>query len=264
MPLLSVIIPVYNEAKTIRQILEKVNAVNIDKEIIVVDDGSFDGTNRVLRDVQYNNLKVIHHSSNRGKGAAVLTGLARASGEFVIVATTRPELLATCKVILYNPEDERYKHLEGQTAIVPIYRNEVKIMAHPYAKQDFGSGLVMICSFGDYGDVRLLRELDLNPTYAIDDRGRMNKNSKVYQGLKVKEARAKIIEDLKLQGVVERQATITSRQPICWRSKNPVEFIPMKEFYLKQVQFKDDLLKMANEMKFFAPESKQILIDCFG
>ncbi len=85
MPLLSVIIPVYNEAKTIRQILEKVNAVNIDKEIIVVDDGSFDGTNRVLRDVQYNNLKVIHHSSNRGKGAALQTGLANANGDFIII-----------------------------------------------------------------------------------------------------------------------------------------------------------------------------------
>lgn len=183
------------------------------------------------------------------------------TGEFVIVATTRPELLSTCKVLLYNPNDERYKHLEGKTAIVPIYRNEVRIMAHPYAKQDFGSGLVMICSFGDYGDVRLLRELDLNPTYAIDDHGRMNKNSKAYQGMKVKEARTKIIEDLKLQGVVERQATIISRQPICWRSKNPVEFIPMKEFYLKQVQYRDDLLKMANEMKFFAAESRQILVD---
>jgi len=183
------------------------------------------------------------------------------TGEFVIVATTRPELLATCKVILYNPDDERYKHLEGKTAIVPIYRQEVRIIAHPYAKQEFGSGLVMVCSFGDYGDVRLLRELDINPTYAIDEHGRMGKAAGIYRGMKVEEARAKIIEDLKLQGVMERQATIESRQPICWRSKNPVEFIPMKEFYLKQVQFRDDLLKLANEMKFFAPESRQILID---
>ncbi len=85
MPLLSVIMPVYNEAKTIRQILEKINSVDIDKEIIVVDDGSCDGTEKILRDIKYNNLKIIHHSSNRGKGAAFLTGLSHAQGEFVII-----------------------------------------------------------------------------------------------------------------------------------------------------------------------------------
>lgn len=85
MPLLSVIVPVYNEAKTIRQILAKINAVDIDKEIILVDDGSCDGTEKVLRDIKYNNLKIIYHSSNRGKGAAFLTGLTQARGEFIII-----------------------------------------------------------------------------------------------------------------------------------------------------------------------------------
>jgi len=85
MTLLSIIVPVYNEAGTIKQILEKINALDIEKEIIVVDDGSCDGTDRVLRDINYDNLRVIHHTSNRGKGAAFLTGLANASGEFVIV-----------------------------------------------------------------------------------------------------------------------------------------------------------------------------------
>lgn len=85
MPLLSVIVPAYNEAKTIRQILEKINSVDIDKEIIVVDDGSCDGTEKILRDIKYNNLKIIHHSSNRGKGAAFLTGLSHAQGEFIII-----------------------------------------------------------------------------------------------------------------------------------------------------------------------------------
>lgn len=85
MPTLSVIIPVYNEEKTIRQILEKINSVDIDKEIIVVDDGSCDQTARCLRDANIVNLKVIHHSTNRGKGAAFLTGLANATGDFIII-----------------------------------------------------------------------------------------------------------------------------------------------------------------------------------
>ena len=85
MPLLSVIVPVYNEAKTIREILEKIIALDIDKEIIVVDDGSTDDTGKALREIKYLNLKVIHHTTNRGKGAAFLSGLAHAVGEYVII-----------------------------------------------------------------------------------------------------------------------------------------------------------------------------------
>ncbi|MFH0855147.1 MAG: glycosyltransferase family 2 protein [Candidatus Omnitrophota bacterium] len=85
MPLLSIIVPIYNEAKTVRQILSKINSVNIDKEIIIVDDGSTDGADKILGDIRCDNLKVIHHISNRGKGAAFLTGLANAKGEFAII-----------------------------------------------------------------------------------------------------------------------------------------------------------------------------------
>jgi len=96
MPLLSVILPVYNEAKTIRQILERINAVDIDKEVIVIDDGSSDGTDRILNEIKFDNLKIIHHTSNRGKGAAVLTGIAHATGEYVIIQDADLE---------YNPAD---------------------------------------------------------------------------------------------------------------------------------------------------------------
>jgi len=84
MPLLSVIMPVYNEEKTLRQIIEKVQSVNIDKEIIIVDNNSTDGTHQVLKGLDYDNLKVIYHSTNRGKGASFSTGLNNASGQYVI------------------------------------------------------------------------------------------------------------------------------------------------------------------------------------
>jgi glycosyltransferase involved in cell wall biosynthesis len=98
MPLLSVIVPVYNEAGTIGQILERIQAVDLDKEIVVVDDGSTDGTDRILRYTQGSNLKVIHHMTNRGKGASVLTGLSHASGDFVIIQDADLE---------YDPNDYR-------------------------------------------------------------------------------------------------------------------------------------------------------------
>lgn len=183
------------------------------------------------------------------------------TSEEIVIATTRPELLCSCKAILFNPNDDRYRKLEGKTAIVPIFQQEVNIISHPFAKPEFGSGLVMVCSFGDYSDVRILRELDIKPTYAIDEKGMMNENAGKYKGLTIEKAREKIIEDLKKDGLLVKQEKIIQRQPLCWRSKNPIEFVPMKEFYLRQLEFKDEILEIAEKMKFFAPESKQILLD---
>ncbi len=96
MSLLSIIVPVYNEANTVRQILEKIETIGIDKEIIVIDDGSTDSSRSILRQLKYEHLKVIHHSSNRGKGAAVRTGLSQASAEYVIIQDADLE---------YDPQD---------------------------------------------------------------------------------------------------------------------------------------------------------------
>lgn len=100
MPLLSVIVPVYNEAKTIRKILEKISAVTIDKEVIVVDDASMDGTQAILHDIlrnrEINLSKVVHHSDNKGKGESVQEGIRQASGEFVVIQDADLE---------YEPQD---------------------------------------------------------------------------------------------------------------------------------------------------------------
>ena len=81
----SVIIPAYNEEKAIQAIISQVNNLAIEKEIIVVNDCSKDRTAEILRLLSFDNLKVIHHASKRGKGAAVRTGLENATGEFVII-----------------------------------------------------------------------------------------------------------------------------------------------------------------------------------
>lgn len=103
MPTLSVIIPVYNEEKTVKLIIEKIHTLSIDKEIIVVDDGSSDGTDKILRSLNNKDIKVIYHTSNRGKGSAVITGLTQATGEFIIIQDADME---------YDPQDY-FKLLES-------------------------------------------------------------------------------------------------------------------------------------------------------
>lgn len=85
MKVLSVVIPVYNEVDTIREILECVRAVDIDKEIILVDDGSTDGTREILRGMSDNTTKVVLHERNMGKGAALRTGFQNVTGDIVII-----------------------------------------------------------------------------------------------------------------------------------------------------------------------------------
>jgi dolichol-phosphate mannosyltransferase len=93
---LSVIIPVYNENKNIIKVIEEVNAVDIKKEIIVIDDGSNDGTQEILRNLNTNNIIKVFHDKNRGKGAAIKTGLEYVTGNIVIIQDADFE---------YNPQE---------------------------------------------------------------------------------------------------------------------------------------------------------------
>ena len=183
------------------------------------------------------------------------------TGKEIIIATTRPELLCSCAAVIYNPKDERYKDLEKKHAIIPIFGREVPIFAHPYAKEEFGSGILMICSYGDYSDVRLFRELNLEEIIAITPDGKMGKSAGKYAGLTIKEAREEIISDLEKTGLIEKIEKITHRTPLCYRSKTPIEIIPMKEYYLKQLDFVPELLNIAKRIKFFPERHREILMD---
>lgn len=85
---LSVIMPVYNERENIRKILERVKGVNIPKEIIIVDDGSTDGTREILRKISDDKVRIIYHERNRGKGAAIRTALKYVTGDIVVIQDT--------------------------------------------------------------------------------------------------------------------------------------------------------------------------------
>ena len=183
------------------------------------------------------------------------------TGEDLVVASTRPELLCSCKAIIVNPNDDRYIHVHGLHAIVPIYSTEVPIIPHPAAKPEFGTGVMMVCSYGDYTDVQLFRELSLEEVVAIGEDGRMTERAGRYAGLKVEDARKKIIEDMEREGLLVKVEDIIHRTPICERSKTPIEIIPMKEYYLKQLYAVKDLDRLARKMKFHPEMHRQLLLD---
>jgi valyl-tRNA synthetase len=183
------------------------------------------------------------------------------TGEEIIIGTTRPELICTCGMIIFNPSDSRYKSLEGKTAISPIFGKEIPIKSHPFAEIDKGTGIVMMCSAGDLTDIQFFREQGLKPVIAIGKDGRMNENAGFLEGLKIKEAREKIIEELKKKKLLEKQEKIIHRTPFSERSKSEVEFIEMSEFYLKQLDFKEKIKEISKKINFYPEQSRKILED---
>ncbi len=183
------------------------------------------------------------------------------TNEPLIVATTRPELLAGCAALAYNPEDERYKGLAGKKAIAPIYGQEVVIVEHPSVDPNFGTGLMMICSYGDEQDVRLFMELGLKPKVLIGEDGKMLPDAGPIAGLPVEEARKKIAEILEKEGLLVKKEKIKHSVPVCWRCKTPVQIIHRREFFLKQLEFRDKLKKIADEIDFKPPMHRKKLLD---
>lgn len=181
------------------------------------------------------------------------------TGEPLVIATTRPELICTCGMVIYHPDDKRYSHLAGKTALSPLFGKEVPIKAHPLANPEKGSGVVMMCSAGDLSDIQFFREMGLKPVIAIGIDGKMNEHAGQLQGLKVREARKKMIELLKEENLIVKEVEILHRTPVSERSGAEVEFIAMPEFYLQQVAFKKDLERVIDKMHFYPPESRAIL-----
>ena len=185
----------------------------------------------------------------------------RGTDKDIIIASTRPELLCACQTIIVNPDDERYSDLIGKNVTVPLINREVQIRTHHSAKKEFGSGAVMICSYGDQNDVALFRELKLQEVTAIGKNGRMTEVAGPYINLKVKQAREKIIEDLQNQNLVEKIENINHRTPISERSKTPIEIIPMEEYYLKQKESVEKIKELGSKIVFHPSMHKQILMN---
>ena len=186
-------------------------------------------------------------------------------GDQVIITTTRPELICACGIVLVHPEDSRYTHLIGKEIHLPLGVNgrskKVLISSHHSVKMEFGSGVLMVCSFGDQNDVSVFREFGLEPFVAINLKGEMTEISGPLSGLSVIEARKKAIEILdqenKLSSINDHEQEI----PVSERGNNPVEIILLKEWYVRQTHTLERMNELVSDINFIPPRNKQFLDD---
>jgi len=182
-------------------------------------------------------------------------------GGHLPIATTRPELLGACRAVIVHPDDERFTSAHGKRATVPLVGRDVPVVAHAMAKPEFGSGAAMICSYGDSVDLILFRELRLEPIKAIDEHGRMTEAAGALKGMKLEAAREKAIEELRAHGALEKVEPLQHKTPICSRCHTPIEFISSDAWYLKQLEFREELKKLAAAMEFQPSRHRQLLLD---
>ena len=194
-------------------------------------------------------------------GAAHRVAFALESGGVIEIETTRPELIASCVAIVTHPDDERYQHLRGTSAITPLFAVAVPILAHELADPDKGTGAAMVCTFGDLTDVTWWRELEL-PTRALIGRdGRFvaadfssdefpSREPAAAQtrydelvGQTVNQVRATVVEGLAETGaLLGEPRAITHPVKFYEKGERPLEIVTSRQWFVSTLAHRAELL----------------------
>jgi valyl-tRNA synthetase len=201
-------------------------------------------------------------------GAFHKIGFKKQNGENVYIETTRPELLPSCVALVANPDDDRYKELFGKTVTTPLFDVEVPVVAHQLADPEKGSGIAMICTFGDLTDVIWWREFDLptrgligwdgrivaeNPEWLTTESAKQTFEKIV--GKTSHTAREVLVAELKASGdLVGDPKPITHAVKFFEKGDKPLEIVTTRQWYIRNggrdQELRTKLLKRGSELKW--------------
>ena len=196
----------------------------------------------------------------------------RADGDAVEIETTRPELIPACVALVAHPDDDRYKPLFGTDVVTPLFGVRVPVRAHALADPAKGSGIAMICTFGDLTDVTWWRELNLPVRAVIEKDGTLravnwrapgwestdpDRAERCYADLvrlSAAKARVRIVEQLREAGdLVGEPRPITHAVKYYEKGDRPLEIVTSRQWFIKTVEFREQLLDRGRELKWYPP-----------
>ncbi len=183
------------------------------------------------------------------------------AGEPVIIATTRPELLSACVGVAVHPQDEKNKSLVGKKLKVPIYDRFVPVIADDAVDPSFGTGIVMICTFGDKTDANWQKKHNLPIIKAVDEKGLLTSVTGKYAGMKLEDARKAIALDLEKDGHTEKKERLKQNYGACWRCKSPIEILSNEQWFVAVRKLKEQIIQAANSMEWVPDHMKTRLIN---
>ena len=197
-------------------------------------------------------------------------GIKDEPGEFFKIATTRPEFLPACIAVVAHPDDERYKKYFGKTAIVPLFNIPVPIVPSEHAEPDKGTGIMMVCTFGDAADVAWWKQSGLPIKQIIGKDGRIipleygtgnfvslnaEKAREYYDkiaGLPVKKARSQIVDFLRESGdLLAEPRPLTHPVKFYEKGSRPLEFVSSRQWFIDVLRIKQELIEQGRKIKWY-------------
>jgi valyl-tRNA synthetase len=184
--------------------------------------------------------------------------LSDGSGE-VVVATVRPETMLADTAIAVNPADERYRHLVGRTAVLPLVGRELPIIADDYVKPDFGSGALKITPGHDANDFEIGRRHGLEAITVIGEDGLMTEEAgEAYAGLPVAEAQQRVVADLRDQGALRHSEPYIHTVPFSHRSGSRIEPLISLQWFMRMDELARPAIDVVREGRVrIHPESQR-------
>ena len=201
--------------------------------------------------------EVEHKNKN---GAIYTIPFETETGE-VLIATTRPVYLPACVALGVNPEDERYNHLIGGKAKVPITRHEVPIIANEEVDPEFGTGAMMICTYGDKADVVAVARYKLPVITLLDSRGHITEAGGKYAGMYIAKAQKTIIADLREAGLIREEKQLNQEVGLCWRCNTAIEIVAAQQWFFRTISLTERVVKTAHEITWYPDYMRQRLLD---
>ncbi len=174
----------------------------------------------------------------------------------LIISTTRPEMLPACVALFYHPEDKRYQKLKGKFAKVPLFNYEVPILSDEAVDQEKGTGLMMVCTFGDKEDVEKWQRHKLPLRIIFNEYGKMNELTNKYENLKIKAARKQILEDLKEANLLTKQKEISHSVNVHERCSTEIEFLKKPQWQINVLDKKEELIEIADKINWHPQHMK--------
>ena len=166
------------------------------------------------------------------------------------IATTRPELLPAIVAVFVNPKDETKQNLIGKTAKIPVVNVCVPILSDEAVDMEKGTGIVMCCTFGDQKDIEWFKKYNLPLKHILTKHGKIKDDIDIIGGLKIEEARKKIIEELENAGALLKVEPLKHEVQVHERCGKPVEYSVMKQWFIDTTSHKKDFLEMADKINW--------------
>jgi len=193
-------------------------------------------------------------------------------GGDALIETTRPELIPACVALLAHPDDERQRGLVGKEAVTPLFGTRVPVLTHPLVDPEKGTGLVMVCTFGDLTDVVWWRELGLPvrsvlgvdgrmvevpwgaPGWESEDLERARREYEQLQGRTVNQARKRIVELLQEDGdMVGEPTQVTRAVKFFEKGERPVEIVTSRQWFIRTMTHADELIERGRQLHWHPP-----------